>query len=72
MLGYRWLNSDRSWMYGLNAGYDSRSLMSTGDADTGVIRHRQEHRRFLPAACFQCRSSLKQMDIERLWTDPCR
>ena len=22
-LGYRWLNSDRSWMYGLNAGYDS-------------------------------------------------
>ena len=34
-LGYRWLNSDRSWMYGLNAGYDSRSLKS-GDADTGV------------------------------------
>ena len=23
-LGYRWLNGDRSWMYGLNAGYDSR------------------------------------------------
>ena len=22
-LGYRWLNGDRSWMYGLNAGYDS-------------------------------------------------
>ena len=34
-LGYRWLNSDRSWMYGLNGGYDSRSLKS-GDADTGV------------------------------------
>jgi len=34
-LGYRWLNSDRSWMYGLNAGYDSRP-MATGDADTGV------------------------------------
>ena len=34
-LGYRWLNSDRSWMYGLNAGYDSRP-MNTGDADTGV------------------------------------
>ena len=34
-LGYRWLNSDRSWMYGLNAGYDSRPLNS-GDADTGV------------------------------------
>ncbi|QNI86168.1 putative carbamoyl-phosphate synthase L chain [Synechococcus sp. PROS-7-1] len=34
-LGYRWLNGDRSWMYGLNAGYDTRP-MSTGDADTGV------------------------------------
>ena len=34
-LGYRWLNSDRSWMYGLNAGYDSRPLTS-GDADIGV------------------------------------
>ena len=35
-IGYRWLNSDRSWMFGLNGGYDSRSLKS-GDADTGVI-----------------------------------
>ena len=34
-LGYRWLNSDRSWMFGLNGGYDSRP-MNTGDADTGV------------------------------------
>ncbi|MDA7677221.1 inverse autotransporter beta domain-containing protein [bacterium] len=34
-LGYRWLNGDRSWMYGLNAGYDSRP-MNTGDADSGV------------------------------------
>ena len=34
-LGYRWLNGDRSWMYGLNAGYDTRSLKS-GNADTGV------------------------------------
>ena len=34
-VGYRWLNSDRSWMFGLNGGYDSRSLKS-GDADTGV------------------------------------
>ena len=34
-LGYRWLNSNRSWMYGLNAGYDSRSLKS-GNTDTGV------------------------------------
>jgi hypothetical protein len=34
-LCYRWLNSDRSWMFGLNGGYDSRP-MNTGDADTGV------------------------------------
>lgn len=34
-LGYRWLNNDRSWMFGLNAGYDSRP-MATAYADTGV------------------------------------
>ena len=34
-LGYRWLNQDRSWMYGLNAGYDSRP-MNTGGTDTGI------------------------------------
>ena len=34
-LGYRWLNKDRSWMYGVNAGYDSRP-MATGGTDTGV------------------------------------
>ena len=34
-LGYRWLNSNRSWMYGVNAGYDSRPI-KTGKADTGV------------------------------------
>jgi len=34
-LGYRWLNSNRSWMYGVHAGYDSRP-MATGPADTGV------------------------------------
>ena len=34
-LGYRWLNSDRSWMYGLNAGFDSRP-MNTGGTDTGI------------------------------------
>lgn len=28
-LGYRWLNSKRSWLYGLNAGYDSRPLTIT-------------------------------------------
>jgi hypothetical protein len=34
-LGYRWLNTNRSWMFGINAGYDSRP-MATGPADTGV------------------------------------
>ena len=34
-LGYRWLNGNRSWMYGVNAGYDSRP-MATGPTDNGV------------------------------------
>ena len=34
-LGYRWLNGDRSWMFGINGGYDTRP-MSTGPTDTGV------------------------------------
>ena len=34
-LGYRWLNSDRSWMYGINTGYDSRP-MNSGYADSGI------------------------------------
>ena len=34
-LGYRWLSSNRSWMYGINAGYDSRP-MATGGTDTGI------------------------------------
>ena len=34
-LGYRWLNGNRSWMFGVNAGYDSRP-MATGGSDTGV------------------------------------
>ena len=34
-LVYRLLNVDRSWMYGLNAGYDSRPLTS-GVAEIGV------------------------------------
>jgi len=34
-LGYRWLNGDRSWMFGINGGYDSRP-MNTGGTDTGI------------------------------------
>ena len=40
-LGYRLLNGDRSWMYGLNAGYDSRP-MNTGDADDGVAVYNKD------------------------------
>ena len=34
-MGYRWLNGDRSWMFGINGGYDSRP-MNTGGTDTGI------------------------------------
>ena len=34
-LGYRWLNGDRSTMYGINAGYDSRP-MATGATTNGI------------------------------------
>ena len=34
-LGYRWLNGDRSWMFGINGGYDSRP-MNTGGTDTRI------------------------------------
>lgn len=33
-LGYRWLNGDRSWMFGIHGGYDTRP-MATGYADNG-------------------------------------
>ena len=33
--GYRWLNPQGSWMYGLYSGIDTRR-MATGEADTGV------------------------------------
>ena len=33
--GYRWLNGDRSWMDGMNAGYDSRP-MNTGGTETCI------------------------------------
>ena len=42
-LGYRWLNSDRSWMFGVNGGYDSRP-MNTGDAKPWhPIKRRYQH-----------------------------
>ena len=52
------------------AGYDSRPLTS-GDADTGV-NVTNKRTAFFQQLALQCRSGLKQLDIERLWTDPCR
>ena len=34
-LGYRWLNNKRSWMFGVNAGYDSRPTMATSSVNIG-------------------------------------
>ena len=40
-LGYRWLNGDRSWMFGINAGYDSRPVKS-GDTVSGYKVYDQQ------------------------------
>ena len=40
-LGYRWLNDDHSWMYGVNAGYDNRN-MNTGDADNATVTDKRD------------------------------
>ena len=40
-LGYRWLNGDRSWMYGINAGYDSRPTL-IGSSDYNNSRFFQQ------------------------------
>ena len=40
-VGYRWLNGDRSWMFGLNAGYDSRPVKS-GGTSTGITFTQKE------------------------------
>ena len=50
-LGYRWLNGNRSWMYGLNAGYDSRP-MNTGSTDTGIPLFGTEREVFFQQAAF--------------------
>ena len=34
-VGYRWLDFDRTWLFGVNAGYDSRPL-NTGQDDKGL------------------------------------
>ncbi len=50
-LGYRWLNSNRSWMFGLNGGYDSRP-MNTGSTDTGITLFGTEREVFFQQVAF--------------------
>ena len=40
-LGYRWLNSKRSWMFGVNAGYDSLPMATGGDDTNAAITNPQ-------------------------------
>ena len=58
-LGYRWLNKDRSWMYGVNAGYDSRPL-NTGGTDNGVYVT-DTNSVFFSATCAKFRGSKQQV-----------
>ncbi|MDB4486207.1 carbamoyl-phosphate synthase [Synechococcus sp. AH-707-B22] len=60
-LGYRWLNSDRSWMYGLNAGYDSRP-MNTGGTDTGINVSGTEKSAFFQQVAFNAEA------VSNSWT----
>ena len=68
-LGYCWLNDDRSWMYGVNAGYASRPLTSV-DADT-LVSVSNKRTAYFQQIATESRSGLKQLDVEWLWTDPC-
>jgi hypothetical protein len=60
-LGYRWLNGDRSWMYGLNAGYDSRP-MNTGGTDTGINVSGTEKSAFFQQVAFNAEA------VSNSWT----
>ena len=61
-LGYRWLNGDRSWMYGLNAGYDSRP-MNTGGTDTGIIVSGTEQSAFFQQVAVNAEAVSNDWDI---------
>jgi hypothetical protein len=63
-LGYRWLNSNRSWMFGVNAGYDSRP-MATGGTDTGVAVTGSTNG-LLSAGGSRCRSCLQHLEFQCL------
>ncbi|WP_341885145.1 carbamoyl-phosphate synthase [Synechococcus sp. UW140] len=40
-LGYRWLNKNRSWMFGVNAGYDSRPMATGSTVNDDAITDSQ-------------------------------
>ena len=40
-LGYRWLNKNRSWMFGVNAGYDSRPMATGATVNDDAITDSQ-------------------------------
>jgi hypothetical protein len=61
-VGYRWLNSDRSWMYGLNAGYDSRP-MNSGGTDTGIPLFGTEQNVFFQQAALSIEMISKNWDL---------
>ncbi len=55
-LGYRWLNSKRSWMFGVNAGYDSRPMATGGDDTNVAITNPQTvfYQQVAPWRCCTC------------------
>ena len=61
-LGYRWLNGDRSWMYGFNAGYDSRP-MNTGGTDTGINVNGTEKSAFFQQVVFDAEAVSEQWNF---------
>ena len=60
--GYRFLNGDRTWMYGLNAGYDSRP-MNTGRTDTGIKVSGTKNSAFFQQVAFDAEAVSKQWNI---------
>ena len=61
-LGYRWLNGDRSWMFGINGGYDSRP-MNTGGTDTGINVSGTEKSAFFQQVVFDAEAVSEQWNF---------
>ena len=63
--GYRFLNGDRTWMYGLNAGYDSRP-MNTGRTDTGIKVTGTKNSAFFQQVAFDAEAVSETMEYQCL------